>query len=68
MRWSSSGDALASVSRDLTAKLWDFGTGKVLYIGITSDRSNLFLWKSGLYTLLLIDAAVSVCFIWEGRT
>ena len=67
VRWSSSGDTLASASRDLTAKLWDFGTGKVLYTGITSDRSNFFLWKSGLYILLLVDAAVSVCFIWEGR-
>ena len=45
MRWSPSGDKLASASRDGTAKLLDFKTGKVLYTGNTSDGSKLSISK-----------------------
>ena len=45
VRWSPSGDKLASASDDTTVKLLDFKTGKVLYTGNTSDGSKLFLPK-----------------------
>ena len=45
MRWSPSGDKLASASLDRTVKLLDFKTGKVLYAGNTSDGSKLSLPK-----------------------
>ena len=37
MRWSPSGDMLASASDDKTVALLDFRTGKKLYTGETSD-------------------------------
>ena len=40
VRWSPSGDKLASSSEDQTVKLLDFKTGKVLYTGNTSDGRN----------------------------
>ena len=45
MRWSPSGDKLASASYDKTVKLLDFETGKVLYAGNTSDESKLPISK-----------------------
>ena len=45
MRWSPTGDKLASASNDKTIKLLDFKTGKVLYTGYTSDGSKLSLPK-----------------------
>ena len=45
VRWSPSGDKLATASQDKTVKLLDFKTGKVLYTGITSDRSKLSISK-----------------------
>src|SRR5690348_7726361 len=39
VRWNTRGDMLASASSDMTANLWDFKTGKVLYTGKTSDGS-----------------------------
>ena len=45
MRWSSTGDKLASASDDKTVQLLDFKTGKVLYTGNTSDGSKLSLPK-----------------------
>ena len=44
VRWSPSGDKLASVSWNQT-KLLDFKTGKVLYTGNTSDQSKFSLLK-----------------------
>ena len=41
VRWSPSGDKLASASEDQTVKLLDFKTGKVLYTRKTSDKSKL---------------------------
>ena len=41
VRWSPSGDKVASASHDKTVKLLDFKTGKVLYTGNTSDGSKL---------------------------
>ena len=43
MRWSPSGDMLASASLDKTVNLLDFKTGKVLYTGNTSDGGKLSL-------------------------
>ena len=40
VRWSPSGDMLASALDDSTVSLLDFKTGKVLYTGSTSDKSN----------------------------
>ena len=40
VRWSPSGDKLASASDDKTVQLLDFKTGKVLYTGNTSDGSK----------------------------
>ena len=45
MRWSPSGDKLASASDDKTVKLLDFKTGKVLYAGNTSDGSKVSISK-----------------------
>ena len=40
VRWSPSGDMLASAAEDKKVKLLDFKTGKVLYTGKTSDDSK----------------------------
>lgn len=40
VRWSPSGDNLASAAHDSTTKLVDFKTGKVLYSGGIPDGSN----------------------------
>ena len=48
VRWSPSGDMIASVSRDTMAVLLDFKTGKVLYTTKTSDGSNLSLLIKGI--------------------
>ena len=45
MRWSPSGDKLASASDDKIVKLLDLKTGKVLYTGNTSDGSKLSISK-----------------------
>ena len=65
MRWSPSGDKLASVSFDKTSKLLDFKTGKVLYADKTSDNSKLStseymivftkLYRSSLFCMLHLD-------------
>ena len=44
VRWSPSGDMLASSSMDLTVALLDFKTGKKLYTGNTSDESKFTLF------------------------
>ncbi len=43
VRWSSSGDMIASASEDNTVKPWDFKTEKVLHTGTTSDRGKCSL-------------------------
>ena len=45
VRWSPSGDMLASSSMDLTVALLDFKTGKKLYTGNTSDGSKFTLFE-----------------------
>ena len=65
MRWSPSGDMLASASDDKTVKLLDFKTGKVLYTGNTSDGGNLSisqcmiviqkLYRGSLFSVLHLD-------------
>ena len=65
MRWSPSGDKLASASNDKTAKLLDFKTGKVLYTGNTSDESKLSisnymiviqkLYRRSIFSVLHLD-------------
>ena len=45
MRWSPSGDMLASASGDKTVALLDFKTGKILYTGMTSDGSKYSLFN-----------------------
>mgnify|MGYP003879840555 CR=1 FL=1 len=62
VRWSPSGDKLASTSYDKTVKLLDFKTGKVLYTGNTSDNSKLSISEC-MIVIHLSDAAKSVCFI-----
>ena len=42
VKWSPSGDMIATASTDYTAALLDFKTGKKLYTGKTSDESNFF--------------------------
>ena len=42
VRWSPSGDMLASASDDKTVALLDFKNGKKLYTGNTSDGSKFF--------------------------
>ena len=44
VRWSPSGDMLASTSDDRTVALLDFKTGKKLYTGQTSDLSKFSLF------------------------
>ena len=41
VRWSPSGDMIASASADTTVALLDLKTGKKLYTGKTSDESKL---------------------------
>ena len=60
VRWSPSGDKLASASDDKTINLLDFKTGKVLYAGKTSDKSKLSISE---VIQNHIDLAYSVCFI-----
>ena len=70
VRWNQRGDMLASACSDQTETAglqWtsmDFKTGKLLYLGITSDRSNLLYLITHsshsidgrrLFSLLLID-------------
>ena len=43
VRWSPRGDMLATASSDMTAKVVDFKTGKVLYTGTTPDNGKLLL-------------------------
>ena len=45
VRWSPSGDQLASASDDKTVKLLNFNTGKVLYTGNTTDECKLSIPK-----------------------
>lgn len=45
VRWSPSGDMLATASNDQTVKILDFKTGKELYTETTMDRSKFWLWK-----------------------
>ena len=44
VRWSPSGDMLASSSYDATVALLDFKTGKKLYTGKTPDNSKFTLF------------------------
>ena len=44
VRWSPSGDMLASSSYDETVALLDFKTGKKLYTGKTPDGSKFTLF------------------------
>ena len=46
VRWSPNGDMIASASSDNKAALLDFKTGKVLYTGETSDKSNFLSFKT----------------------
>ena len=41
IRWSPSGDMIASASSDTTVKLLDFNTGKTIHTGETSEKGNL---------------------------
>ena len=45
VRWNPSGTLLAGASDDKTVKLLDFGTGKVVHTGTTSDDSKLLLFQ-----------------------
>ena len=45
VRWSPSGDIIASASLDNTGALLDFKTGKKLYAGKTSDGSKFSLFN-----------------------
>ena len=62
VRWSPSGDKLASAFLDKTVKLLDFKTGKVLYTGNTSDKSKLPISRY-MIVIHLSESAMSVCFI-----
>ena len=65
VRWSPSGDMIATASHDSAASLWNFKTGKVLYTGYSADESNCYLlqkWNAILTQFL--DTSNSVCFIW----
>ena len=62
VRWSPTGDMIASSSLDTTAKLTDLRTEKVLYSGATPDGSNL-LFEIRNTLMRLLDYANSVCFI-----
>ena len=53
---------LASTSDDLTAKLLDFRTGKIIYTGLTSDKSKMDRFQGQNLLELLVEAS-SVCFI-----
>ena len=44
VRWSPSGDMLASASSDKTVALVDFKTGKKLYTGYTTEGSKFSLF------------------------
>ena len=44
IRWSPSGDMIASTSRDQTVALLDLKTGKKLFTGKTSDGSKFSLF------------------------
>ena len=62
VRWSPSGDELASASNDKTVKLVDFKTGKVLFTGNTSARGKLSISKR-MIVIHFSESAMSVCFI-----
>ena len=44
VRWNPSGDMLASASDDQTVAVMDVKTGKKLFTGYTSDKSNFTLF------------------------
>ena len=53
VRWSPSGDMLATASCDKSAKVIEFKTGKVLHSGTTSDESKLFLSFISMYISIM---------------
>ena len=53
VRWSSSGDMLATASLDRSAKVIDFKTGKVVHSDTSSDGSKLFLFSINLYLSIM---------------
>ena len=54
VRWSPSGDMLASTSEDRTIALLDFKTGKRLYTGETLDEGKFSLFNKKKDTHLII--------------
>ena len=63
VRWSPSGELLASASEDKTVALLDFKAGKKLYSGKTSDGSKFSLFIKYQQFFSFVDIARSVCFI-----
>ena len=53
MRWSPNGNSVATASWDGTSKIIDFISGKILFAGGTSDKSNRN--KILLYLLNVFD-------------
>ena len=62
VRWSPSGDMLASASRDTSVALLDFKAGKKLWTGITEDGCKFNHEINQNYSDLILDEASSVCF------
>ena len=65
VRWSPSGDMIATASWDKTVALLDFKTGKKLYTEKTSDRSKFHSLIHKYYPHSFLEFVMSVCFIWE---
>ena len=61
VRWNSSGDLLASSSNSGVVNVIDLKTEKLIYSGITSDKSKKQLFL--VFMLIkLLEQARSVCF------
>ena len=63
VRWSATGDMLASVSGDKAAKAIDFKAGKIIYSGTSPDSTDFFKKTSYAYIFHYRPPDVSLLYL-----